>query len=461
MSPLLLCITRRCWRLVVAGLLLPGLPAAAAARELPNIVLILADDLGYGDIAGYGASDVKTPHLDLLATEGVRFTQFYGGGPECTPSRTALLTGRFPERAGGMECAIGVGNVGRYDHAINLALGRDLGLPPEEAVLAPALRRAGYVNGVFGKWHLGYEPKFNPLGQGFDEFFGFLGGFVDYFRHRELSDLKVLYRNREAVQAEGYMTHLITAEAELFIARHRDRPFFLYAAYGSPHFPFQAPDDGAKPPPTTWAEVYAGSRATYAAMVEDLDAQVGRLLASLERHGLARDTLVVFTSDHGAMPPGRNLPFARGKTTLFEGGLRVPAIVRWPARLPAGHVSHQPAWMMDLTASLLAAAGTVPPDERVLDGMDVLDHVAQGFPDFSRKFFWRFRRDAITWRAIRDGSEKYIHLEDGTRMTEWRFNLSADPAELHDYAASDPSGTERLRRSITDWEREVHTDRGR
>lgn len=434
-------------------------PCAAADR--PNIVFILADDLGYGDIGVYGVPDARTPNLDRLASQGVRFTQFYGGGPECTPSRTALLTGRYPERIGGMECAIGIGNVGRYDHAINLARRHELGLPAENAVLAPGLKHAGYVTGVFGKWHLGYDAHFNPLRQGFDHFWGFLGGFVDNFTHRELSPLPVLFRNEKPVTAEGYMTELITDETIAFITRERTRPFFAYVAYGAPHFPFQGPDDAAKPPPKTMAEAQAGTRKTYVAMIESLDHGVGRILATLDQAGIAQDTIVVFTSDHGAMPPGRNAPFSRGKTTLFEGGLRVPAIVRWPEKIKPGALSRQPAWMMDFTASLLRAAGAKPPAGGALDGVDILRWVEQGEPDRKRTFYWRFRREAVTWLGILDGDEKYIRLKDGAQVTEWLFDVAADPEESYDLAARRPEAVTRLKRALEVWEAEVFAVRGR
>jgi N-acetylgalactosamine-6-sulfatase len=176
---------------------------AEPSPERPNIVFILADDLGYGDLACFGAKDVRTPHIDSLARDGVRFTNAYANGPECTPSRTAILSGRHPQRAGGMECPIGTGNVGRYDEAIRLRERNDLGLPPRMAVLAPGLKSAGYATALIGKWHMGYDAKFNPLDQGFDRFFGILGGNVDYYRHRELSELLVFFRDRSPVQQNG------------------------------------------------------------------------------------------------------------------------------------------------------------------------------------------------------------------------------------------------------------------
>ena len=265
----------------------------------PNIVFVLADDLGYGDLGCYGHPVAKTPNIDRLAQQGVRFTQHYANGPECSPTRTSFLTGRYQQRAGGLECAIGTGNVGRYDDAIRLAERHELGLPVEQAVIPTELQKVGYSCGVFGKWHLGYEPQFNPMEHGWNEFFGYLGGNVDYFNHRELSDLHVLFRGRSPVSREGYMTHLITDDSIAFIKKHKKGPFFLYVSHECPHFPFQGPDEEHKVvTEKNWTERDAK---TYVAMLEDLDTEVGRLLTALDVLGIADDTVVVFVSDNGGL----------------------------------------------------------------------------------------------------------------------------------------------------------------
>ena len=446
------------WALAFIGAAASGAGAQPAA-ERPNIVFMLADDLGYGDLASFGAKDVRTPHLDSLGRDGVRFTNAYANGPECTPSRTAILSGRHPQRAGGMECPIGTGNVGRYDEAIRLRARNDLGLPPRMAVLAPGLKSAGYATAVVGKWHMGYEAKFNPLDQGFDRFFGILGGNVDFYRHRELSELPVLLRDRTPVQADGYMTDLLRDEALGFIREQRsDRPFFLFLSFTAPHFPFQPPGRPHDPMPTAenWMK---GTRRDYVAMIENMDAAVGVVLETLKAKGLDRNTLVVFASDHGAMLPGSNAPWRDYKETLFEGGIRTPVLARWPAGLPAGRVDDRVWTLMDLTASFLHFAGARVPGGITLDGQPILSDVAAGRPTAARDFFWRARRGDRTWRAVRSGPLKLVSREDGGRREEWLFDLDRDPQEKADLAPQRPAVVERLRERLAGWERDVRSER--
>ncbi|MEM8956017.1 MAG: sulfatase-like hydrolase/transferase [Verrucomicrobiota bacterium] len=428
--------------------------------DRPNIVFMLVDDMGAGDLSCYGAPDVATPRIDDLAAEGVRFTQFYAMGPECTPSRTAILTGRYPQRAGGMECAIGTGDVGRYDDAIRLAETGDLGLPPEQAVLVPGLKAAGYANVIFGKWHLGYDQeKFSPLDQGFDEFYGFLGGNVDYFRHVELSEIPVMYRDRElAEEREGYMTHLITDDAVGFIEREHERPLFLYVPFSTPHFPFHGPEDdpGGLLPADQWT---VGERDAYVRMLVDMDESVGRILDALDAAGLKEDTLVVFASDHGAMVPGINAPFRDYKGTLFEGGIRVPCIARWPGKIPAGVESSQVGTLMDLTVSFLDVAGATVPDGGELDGVDILAKVVAGRADEDRELYWRSKRGERTWWAMRDGDWKYVKRDDGGTVDEWLFELASDEGEARDLRGDNEERLEAMKRDLAEWESQVQAVR--
>ena len=426
-----------------------------AAR--PNIVLILADDMGYGDLSCYGHPVAKTPNIDRLAKQGVRFTQHYANGPECSPTRTALLTGRYQQRAGGLECAIGTGNVGRYDDAIRLAENRDLGLPPDQAVIPGALNDAGYACGVFGKWHLGYEPKFNPIRYGWKQFFGYLGGNVHYFNHRETSDLHVLFQGELPVYREGYMTHLITDDSISFIEQHKDRPFFLFVSHESPHFPFQGPlDQDKNVTAENWTEKNAK---TYVAMLEDLDLQVGRLLYAIDSAQLKDKTVVVFVSDNGGYDGAANMGPLRGaKSSTFEGGIRVPLIIRWPKRITADTVSHQVSATFDLTRSFIELAGAKVASDQ-FDGRDIIGHVVAKKDDTSRTLFWRGRRGDRTWWAVRDGDLKYVRKTEDRETQEWLFDLSADISEQQDLLQTRSREAKRLKESLAIWEADVESAR--
>ncbi len=457
--------------LVLAAAILPAVPPAAGdavqvlhAAETrrpspPNIVLIIADDLGYGDLGCYGCTDTRTPALDRLATQGVRFTNYYANAPECSPTRTALMTGRYQQRVGGLECAIGTGNVGRYDDAVRLAGNHDLGLPPEQNVLIRGLKKAGYTAVGFGKWHLGYEPKFGPIKHGFDYFFGPLGGGVDYFYHCESTGVHMLYENQQPVRREGYMTDLITDGALRFLHRQpATQPFLLYLPYTCPHTPIQHPDK--KPPrPRTDKNWNQGTRRDYVAKVERLDQGIGKILHALDRRELAGNTLVIFVSDNGGTRLARNAPFSGYKGGLFEGGIREPCIVRWPGHVPKGVVSDQTALMMDFTVSMLRVAAAGPPADLPPDGIDVLKLLEQGRPPQPRTLFFRQRRGERTWRAVRDGSLKYLSRQDGDRLEEHLFDLARDPGEKNNLLDSRPDDLARLKRLLSGWENEVRHSR--
>lgn len=428
---------------------------ASAAEEQPNIIFILADDLGYGDLGCYGHPTAKTPNIDQLAADGVRFTQHYSNGPECSPTRTAFLTGRYQQRAGGLECAIGTGNVGRYDDAIRLASEHQLGLPPEQTVIPGHLQKVGYLCGVFGKWHLGYEPHFNPIEHKWDAFFGYLGGNVHYFNHRETSDLHVLFRGRLPVYREGYMTHLITDDAVAFINGNSingnsNGPFFLYVSHECPHFPFQGPSDSKK---TVTADNWmTPDEQTYVAMLEDLDAEVGRLLAALNKAGAADNTIVVFASDNGGFAGAAHMGGLRSaKGTTFEGGIRVPLIVRWPEKIKAGTICRQPCLTFDLTRSFLEIAGAKIPE--TLEGDDIINHVVSNGSDYTRTLFWRGKRGNRVWSAVRHGDRKYVRRVEGQVSEDWIFDLEKDKAEASSLEL--PAVRSELKGLLAAWEEDV------
>ncbi len=427
--------------------------AADQNRDRPNIVFILADDLGYGDLSCYGHPKAKTPHLDRLAKQGVKFTQHYANGPECSPTRTAFLTGRYQQRAGGLECAIGTGNVGRYDDAIRLANQRELGLPAVQSILPRAVKQAGYTCGIFGKWHLGYEPQFNPMVHGWDEFFGYLGGNVDYFTHRETSDLHVLFRGKLPVYRPGYMTHLITDDSIAFIEKHEQQPFFLYVAHEGPHFPYQGPKDQDKV--VNEANWNVPDAATYLAMLEDLDKEVGRLLMAIDQTGLAENTVVVFASDNGGIAASAHQGGLRGsKSSTFEGGIRAPLIIRWPGKIKPNTVSDQVSATFDLTASFLKLAQADPGDHH-LDGYDIVGHITEARKDFSRTLFWRGKRGESAWWGVRDGDLKYVRNQDGGQTEDWMFDLANDKGEQNNLIKTQPDAAAKLKQKLAEWEQDV------
>ena len=337
-------------------LLLAGL---VRAQNPPNIVLIVADDLGYGDLGCYGADGIRTPRLDALAEQGAQLTAFCANGPECTPTRTALLTGRYQQRVGGLECAIGLGNVGRYTEAKQLSDQGKLGLPPDFSALPRALKEQGYHTAIIGKWHLGEGDAYRPATHGFDYSIGPLGGAVDYFHHTEpvgnflgtyMKGNHELYRNDQPQQRDGYyLTHLITEEAVEWInIQPEEQPFFLYVPYTTPHEPYQGPNnyEPEKLGMERWSKAEEG---VYARMIEDMDQGIGKILDELEEKGVAENTLVIFFSDNGPTKVGSAGPYSGNKGHVYEGGIRVPCIVRWPGEVPAGNTSDQAFISMDLT----------------------------------------------------------------------------------------------------------------
>jgi N-acetylgalactosamine-6-sulfatase len=430
-------------------------PAAPVRR--PNVILILADDLGYGDLGCYGCRDIRTPSIDRLAAQGVRFTTFYSNGTECTPTRAALLTGRYPQRIGGLECAIGNGNVGRYDDAIRLRKDHDLGLPVDEVTLPRLLKDAGYVTGICGKWHLGYEDRFAPDRHGFDHAFICLGGGMDYFHHVEgpAPAPTVLRLDGRPIRRRGYFTDLVAADAVEFIEANRGRPFFLYVAFTAPHAPFQGPNDSRPEPLAADSPLWDQGKAppaVYTAMVERLDDAVGTILGHLAKRDLDSGTLVIFTSDNGGTDSARPTPFSGIKGSTLEGGIRVPCIARWPGVLPANTVTDQVAITMDLTASMARVAGAEPPAGQPFDGIDILELLEQRRPLRERTLYWRARRGDRTWWAMRQGSLKYVARRDGDRTDESLFDLRADPGEKHDLCSRRGDDAARLKRRLAGWE---------
>lgn len=451
-----------------AAIYSPGLSQTPISSQ-PNIILILADDLGYGDLKCYGASDMNTPNIDRLAAQGVRFTNFYSNGGECTPTRAALLTGRYQQRVGGLECAIGLNNVGRYPDAARLNNTHDLGLPADYNAIPSVLKAVGYNTALIGKWHLGYETKFQPNAHGFDFTLGPLGGGVNYFLHclpvgmflgHMVHGKHDFYRNGQEHHREGYyMTDLITDEAVNWINNQkRDTPFFLYLPYTAPHKPYQGPDDYS-PNKLTPEEEGIGSREKYITMVEELDDGVGKIMAKLKEEGIEENTVIIFFSDNGPAGPGSAGPFRDNKGTLYEGGIRVPCIIKWPGHINPGIVSDQVAIGMDLSASMARIAKATAPTGRPFDGVDIIKNIEDSRPVYPRTLFWRKQRSPRIVKAVRDGNLKYLHAKRGDNITESLFNLKNDPQEKNDLKDKYPEELSRLEKLLKDWEEEVKPER--
>jgi arylsulfatase A-like enzyme len=446
-------------RATVASLIALAVAGSSAHQQepsstrKPNVLLIITDDVGYGDFGSYGAPDIKTPNVDRLAKEGVRFTDFYANGAVCTPTRTGLISGRYQQRVG-LEQALSTS-------AVDL----QRGLPVTGRSLPQLLKNNGYATGLIGKWHLGFRTEMGPNAHGFDYFYGFLSGAVDYFRHSRGNGESDLYENATPVQEPGYLTDIITRRSIDFIDRNAGRPFFLEVAYNAAHWPFQSPHHQPDAFPADRGTTDQAlnqqpgdptnpTRRDYAEILERADEGIGKILAALDRHGLARNTFVVFTNDNGGEWLSRNAPLFHRKATLWEGGIRVPAIFRWPERVPRGKTTAQVGITMDLTATILNATSTPIPEGARLEGIDLMPLIQNGTETRERTLFWRIAGPARQQRAVRQGSWKL--LVDGGQFL--LFDLSKDIGERNDLAMKRPDLVAHLRQQIANWEKDVDSE---
>ena len=407
----------------------------------PNFIFILADDLGYADLGCYGARVQASPALDGLAHSGLRFTDGYSNSPVCSPTRFALLTGRYQYRfRGGAEEPIS----GPRQSVPLMAV------PPDHPTLASLLRGAGYATALVGKWHLGRPPHSGPRKSGYEEFFGPLGGGVDYFRHCNRAGKHDLYEGETEVSAEGYLTDLLSDRAIEFARRQASakRPFLLSLHYTAPHWPWETRDDAASAERIARAITHTdgGSIATYYRMIGHMDQGIGRLVDALRSAGQLGNTLIVFTSDNGGERFSDVWPFIGQKMDLLEGGIRVPLIAHWPERIRRGCVTQQTAITMDWVATFLDAAGVLPDPAHPLDGMSLLGVMEQPGKTVERELFWRmlYRRQS----ALRFGSWKYLRIGE----YEYLFDLESDARERANLAKRDPERLDDLRRRFAQWE---------
>ena len=437
-------VSRR-WFLHSAGagvLIANGLPSrytlAAEPSGKPNIVFILADDLGYADLSCYGRRDFQTPNLDNLAQDGLLLTDAYANSAVCSPTRFALLAGRYQYR---FESGL--------PEPINSA---EHGFPADQPTIASLLRDAGYGTALVGKWHLGLLPKFGPLKSGYDRFYGLYTSHADYFTHEDAvppTGEPDLFEGELPVHAAGYLTDLLGDRAveEINGFTQTGQPFFLSLHFNAPHWPWESSDASGKQASdglTSMMHFDGGNAKTYANMVRSLDANVGRVLYALDRNGLRDNTIVVFTSDNGGERFSDTWPFSGMKSELLEGGIRVPTLVRWPARIAAGSRSAQQLMSMDWLPTLLAAANVstdVP-----LDGVDVLPALLGEQPLIARKLFWRYH--AQDQAAMRDGQWKYLRISN----QEFLFDVVADPLERGNLKDHEATVFERLKREYTAWD---------
>ena len=411
----------------------------AATAQKPNIIYIMTDDLGYADLSCYGRKDYQTPHLDKLASEGIKFTNAYSAAPVCTPTRVAFMTGLYPSK-------------------IPLGLVEPLTWSSKDSMtgflyknsIAARLRESGYETNLVGKWHLGFKPEFSPLRNGFDYFFGFNGGGIDYISHRSpRGGYDDLYENETPVREDGYMTDVLLKKAVEVISKPHQKPFFLNIMFNAPHWPWQGPDD--KPYHDTLPWQAGGSAEIYAAMMISLDNAMGTIMKTLEDHGLSKNTIVIFTSDNGGERFSDMGIYKGKKMQLWEGGIRVPAFVRWSGVIKPNSNTAQVATTMDWTKTILSIAGAKEKEEAPLDGMDLLPVLNGIQNEIQRELYWRIHQ-RTQHKAMRSGKWKFMQDEKGD---EYLFDLEKDPSEEDNLKEKEAIIFNQLKNKYALWETTV------
>ena len=438
-------------RIVSTGALIAAFACGPVQDRRPNFVVILADDLGYADLAVYGSERNSTPHLDRMASEGLRFTDFHSTGPMCTPTRAALLTGLYPQRFGSS-----------FEGALSGIDDYNTGLPLGALTIAEALRELGYRTAMYGKWHLGYHPPYMPTEQGFDDFRGLGSGDGDHHSHIDRSGRRDWWHNAEIEMEDGYTVDLITDHSVNFIRQSEEEPFFLYVAHLAIHFPWQGPDDTAYRVEggdyhnlTKLGELGSLDVSSHVKkMVEAVDQSVGRILDALREKGIERETLVFFTSDNGGYRTyqggyhniSENGPLRGQKTEVYEGGHRVPAIAWWPGGIGPG-TSDELSTTLDLFPTFWELAGGGP-DRPPLDGVSLAGILVDEQALEPRKLYWRIRSSAALrhegWKLVR-------HMNDPLEL----YDLLTDIGETNDLSAEFPEVASELGQALADWEAEV------
>ena len=408
----------------------------------PNLIFIVADDLGYADLGCYGGRAPVSPVLDRLAANGIKFTQGYSNSPVCSPTRFARITGRYQYRLrGAAEEPINSKSRGSAT----------LGLPVDHPTLPSLLQAGGYRTALIGKWHLGYPPHFGPLRSGYEEFFGPMSGGVDYFTHCSSTGAHDLWLGQEEHTEPGYLTDLLSQRSVDYVDRMsvQDAPFFLSLHYTAPHWPWETRDDEAlaQEVKNNLFHLHGGNVETYRRMIHHMDEGIGNVVDALKRNGQVDNTLVVFTSDNGGERFSDNWPLVGGKMDLTEGGIRVPWIAHWPATIAPGGISEQHCMTMDWSATFLDAAGVQAAPDYPLDGVSMLATLRDPAHRFRRPLY--FRMNHRGQRALRDGDWKYLRV-DGN---DYLFNIPADERERANHAAREPQRLEAMRAAWEAWNR--------
>ncbi|WP_439484498.1 sulfatase-like hydrolase/transferase [Cyclobacterium plantarum] len=410
---------------------------ASNLKNKPNFIIILADDLGYGGLGCYGDSSLNTPNIDALAQEGIRFTDFHSNAPVCSPTRAALLTGNYQQKAG-LEGVIYVRGETRA-----------VGLDTAQLTMAKLLKMNGYHTGLMGKWHLGYRKAFNPVHHGFDEFYGYLSGNIDFHSHYDNAGIYDWWHNLDSIQEDGYVTDLITDHSMEFISENKDNPFFLFVSHEAPHVPFQGRDTPAYRFPGKEFSYYGPVQdtvAVYNEMVEVMDEGVGKIMQALRDNELEENTLVFFISDNGAEVFGNNGALNGSKGKLLEGGQRVPGIAYWKGRIDPSE-STETIMTMDLLPTILNLSKGTYAEELNFDGMDLSQHLLEKATLEERPLFWRYRNQ----KAVREMEWKLLMDEKDTLL----FNLEDDLTETRNLADDQPEVLQDLLNKLEKWELDV------
>jgi arylsulfatase A-like enzyme len=403
--------------------------------QRPNIVYIMTDDMGYADLSCYGRKDYSTPNLDKLASQGMKFINAYAAAPVCTPTRTAFMTGRYPART----------QVGLMEPLVTSSRDSAIGLTANTPSLATLVCNAGYETALIGKWHLGFKPVNSPNNNGFDYFFGIHSGAADYISHKGDGRKHDLYENENPAPVEGYLTDLIADRSIRFLKKTHRKPFFISINFTAPHWPWQGPTDKAYPDSVGLAT--GGSPAIYSAMMKSLDDAVGAIMKALDDEQLAKNTIVIFTNDNGGERYSNMGGLTNAKMSVWEGGIKVPAFVRWPGKIQAGSNTKQVAVTMDWTATILSVAGAKPHKDFPLDGIDLLPVLSSKKQNIERELYWRISQRKNE-KAVRYGDWKFILDAKG----EYLFNIEMDPTEKNNLKDSNKDVADKLKKLLADWE---------